>query len=61
VLNTYNNDKIKDVNHLDKLEILNISGEICGVVQEGIKDLKLLKYLNAYQNTKITYVNFYKK
>jgi len=60
-LNIQNNVHITDVNHLQQLEVLNISGEFCGVTQEGISNLKLVKNLYAYGNTKITDVNFYKK
>jgi len=55
-LNIKNNKNITNVNHLSKLEELNISW-FCGVDQKGIKDLKLVKKLNAECNSKIKDVN----
>ena len=56
-LNITDNKNIKNVNHLNKLEVLNISGMYCGVNQKGIKNLKLVKNLNAYNNVRIKDVN----
>ncbi len=68
ILHACLNEKIKDVNHLEKLEELHIaqyktkeeikkSGGSNGVKQEGISKLKLIKILNANFNDKITDVN----
>jgi len=46
---------------LVKLEELNISGHNCKVNQEGIKDLKLVKKLDAHNNEKIKDVNHLSK
>ena len=50
------NEKIKNVNHLSKLKILDCSGD-CGIDQEGIKDLQLIEKLYAINNNKIKNVN----
>ena len=55
-LNINHNKNITNVNHLSKLEELNISSH-CGVNQEGIKNLKLVKNLNAQNNNRIKDVN----
>ena len=55
-LNANNNKKIKNVNHLSKLKILDCSYN-CGIDQEGIKDLQLIEELNANDNKKIKNVN----
>jgi len=62
-LNINNNVNITNVNHLDKLEELDISSNLghCGVNQEGIKKLKLIKNLNTCSNDKITDVNHLEK
>jgi hypothetical protein len=51
-----NNEKIKNVNHLIKLKILDCSYD-CGIDQEGIKDLKLIEKLYALGNKKIQSIN----
>ncbi len=56
-LNVFNNDAIKNVNHLHFLEELNISGILCGVNQNGISRLKFIKKLVAFDNKKIKNVN----
>ena len=48
--------KIKNVNHLTKLKILNCSWN-CGIDQKGIKDLQLIEELNANVNKKIKNIN----
>jgi len=53
------NGKIKNVNHLEKLEELNVSGS-CGVNQEGISNLKSIKDLKAQDNNKISVTNYFK-
>ena len=60
-LNASENNKIKDVNHLEKIEELDISSKICGVNQKGITELKLIKKLNASNNNKIKDVNHLEK
>ncbi len=65
ILNVCSNDRIYDVNHLSDLEKLNISCSVfshslflkCGVKQEGIANLKLIKSLNVSNNDMITNVN----
>jgi len=63
LLKTFNacgNNKITNVNHLDKLEELDVSWR-CGVNQNGIKNLKLVKNLNARNNINIKDVNYLEK
>ena len=55
-LNANNNKKIKNVNNLTKLKILDCSYD-CGIDQEGIKDLQLIEVLYASDNKKIKNVN----
>ena len=55
-LDANDNKKIKNVNHLTKLKILNCSNA-CGIDQEGIKDLQFIEELNASGNEKIKNVN----
>jgi len=52
ILIASDNDKITDVNHLQKIEYLNISGNCC-VGQNGMSQLMLIKKLYAYDNDKI--------
>ena len=55
-LNANHNKKIKNINHLTKLKILDCSWN-CGIDQEGIKELQLIEELNANNNEKIKNVN----
>ena len=50
------NKKIKNVNHLTKLKILDCSRN-CGIDQEGIKDVQLIEELYTNNNKKIINVN----
>ncbi len=56
-LNVQECELITNVNHLQLLVNLNISGNLCGVNQEGISQLLFVKKLNASYNQKITDVN----
>jgi Leucine-rich repeat (LRR) protein len=55
-LHVSHNEKIKNVNHLTKLKILDCSHS-CGIYQEGIIDLKFIEELYASYNGKIKNVN----
>ena len=55
----WNNNKIKNINHLSKLKILYCSGD-CGIDQEEL-GLKLIEELNANNNKKIKNVNHLSK
>ena len=41
-LNAYGNTKITNINHMTRMRKLNAGG-LCGITDEGIKDLKLVK------------------
>ena len=49
------NSKITNVNHMTKLQILDIHG-MCGIDNNGIKHLNLIE-LGAFNNRKITNIN----
>jgi hypothetical protein len=55
-LNAYNNTKITNINHMNKLIELNASARICRIGNSGIKNLNLEK-LDAHDNPLITNVN----
>src|SRR6185437_9335889 len=59
VLNVCDNKKVSTVNHLVKLEELNV-GASCGIDQNGIAEINLKK-LNASDNYKIKDVNHMNK
>ncbi len=54
-LNAYYNEKIKDVNHMTNLKVLNADYD-CGISDDGIKQLNLIE-LSASGNSKIKDVN----
>jgi len=59
-LNAHYNRKIKDVNHMTKLEELDAS-EHCGIGQKGIQNITELRKLNVYNNSWITDLNHLQK
>lgn len=56
-LNLENNSLVTNINYLEKLVVLNISGKNCSMTNEGIMNLHSLKQINAYNNNKITTLN----
>ncbi len=56
-LNICNNCNITTVNQLRFIEDLDISGNLCGVDQDGISWLKIVKILNMSNNNKIYDLN----
>ena len=59
-LDASNNSEITDVNHLKKLQKLDVRWN-CGIDQKGIQLLENLIELDAWDNPKITNVNHLKK
>ena len=54
-----NNINITNLNHLQLLQELNISGKYCTVNEEGISELRNIKKLNLCNNKNITNLNHF--
>ena len=55
-LNSHNNLKITNINYMTQLVELDASGGYCGITDQGISQLNLIK-LNVSYNQKITNIN----